>query len=73
MDIWLIFWLGWIAAFFIIEIPAMKHHGTLSEQVWKLLAKDWKSTNIPLGIKLRRIAFMAFWVWLTAHFFFQFA
>lgn len=65
---WTWLWLIWIAGFLAVELPAAfnKQPGdTLSEHVWKWFSIKNKSK----GYKARRLGFLAFWAWLTVHFF----
>ncbi len=68
MSVWTVLWLAWLAGFVVIEGAAIINRDkddTLSEHVWAWFSiKD--KTN---GVKFRRLAFLAFWVWLTIHFF----
>lgn len=75
-DIWLTLWSLWGVVFFAIEIPAVLNKvpgDTLSEHVWRFLATFKPGTPVTGWVRIRRILFMAFWAWLTAHFFFQFS
>jgi len=61
-------WLGWFAAFFAIEIPALragKPGGSLSEHVW-----DWFSIRGNNGrfVRTRRLALLCGLAWLCTHF-----
>ena len=65
---WTVGWLLWLAMFLAIEGAAIfnKEKGdTLSEHVWKWFA----IRNKPSGYRLRRFVFLAFWAWLSIHFF----
>lgn len=68
MSEWTLLWLGWIALFFLIEMPAVfnKERGdTLSEHLWKWFAvKDDRST--PWTWTRRGILGLAL-AWLVAH------
>ncbi len=61
-------WILWVAAFFVIEIPAImnpKEGDTLTEHVRK-----WFSTRTkPSQWRLRRLVLLFFLVWLVVHFF----
>lgn len=67
MSVYTIGWLGWIAAFLVIEGLALRTKvpgATLSSHVWawfsiKSTGRDWR---------LRRFALVAFLGWLTLHF-----
>jgi hypothetical protein len=65
---WTIGWITWLAMFLAIEGAAIfnKTPGdTLSEHVWRWFSIKDK----PKGYRLRRFGFLAFWAWLTVHFF----
>jgi len=65
---WTIGWLLWLGMFAAIEGAALfnKESGdTLSEHVWRWFSIKGKAR----GYKLRRLAFLGFWAWLTVHFF----
>ena len=65
---WTVGWILWLGMFVAIEGAALfnKDRGdTLSEHVWHWFSIKGK----PRGYKLRRLAFLAFWAWLTVHFF----
>ena len=67
-------WIGWIAAFVIIEGIALtnkKDEDTLSEHVWKWTGIGYFGRPRPvmtLGIRSRRFALLAFMAWLILHF-----
>lgn len=65
---YLMAWFTWGVLFFCIEIPAeaFKTGYTLSEVVWRFIGVHKSLTNWE---HVRRIAFIAFWGWLTIHFF----
>ena len=68
MSGWTVAWLFWLGMFIVIEGLALfdKDRGdTLSEHVWKWFAIKGK----PTGYKMRRFVLLAFWAWLTIHFF----
>ncbi len=68
MSWWTVGWLVWLGMFLAIEGAAIARRDkgdTLSEHVWKWFAIKDK----PKGWKLRRLALLAFWAWLTVHFF----
>jgi hypothetical protein len=64
-----LWWLGWIAAFFVIELAALiKHRGqgyTLSEHVWSWFAI---TGDRPRLWRIRRVLLIAFMGWLSLHF-----
>jgi hypothetical protein len=69
MDIDLRAWLSWFALFAVFEVPALlraRHGDTLSERVWMWLGRyepfTWR-------VAARRVVFVAFWFWLSWHFF----
>lgn len=66
---WTLLWIGWGALFFAIEIPAVlneRRNDTLSEHVWRFLGVK---RELTWRVRLRRIGFIAFWGWLSMHFF----
>jgi hypothetical protein len=78
----LVQWIVWGLLFFAYEIPGMAKalkdgdgtgNGTLSHYVWRFMGVGPFKGTMTKGVQLRRIFFMAFWAWITAHFFFQFA
>ena len=60
------YWLGWIAAFLLLEGYALKNTkgGTLSSHVWRWFSIKERSK----GWLLRRIALGGFVTWLAVHF-----
>ena len=63
-------WLGWLAAFFVIELPPIWHHhpqDTLSDHVWLWFGVPQHPTP-PEALRARRIALLGFLAWLMAHF-----
>lgn len=71
MTRWRWAWVAWGVVFFAIEIPASLNRvngDTLSEQVWAFLGFR---NPLGTGVWLRRCLMGGFWVWLTAHFFFE--
>ena len=67
--VWTVLWLLWIAAFFAIEVPALRNKtpgDTLSEHVWKWFAV--KDANRKGLTRLRRWGLLAFLAWLSFHF-----
>lgn len=63
-------WLGWIAAFFAIEIPAIarkRPQDTLSDHVWSWFGIPQHKAPAA-GIRARRFALLAFMAWLCSHF-----
>ncbi len=67
---WTRLWLGWIAAFFVIEGTALARHrpqDTLSDHVWAWF--DIPQHPAPAGnVRFRRIALVGFLAWLAGHF-----
>jgi hypothetical protein len=67
---WTALWLGWIAAFFVIEESALARHrpqDTLSDHVWAWF--DIPRHSPPTrGVRGRRLFLLGFLAWLTAHF-----
>ncbi|MFF3015832.1 hypothetical protein [Streptomyces sp. NPDC057939] len=74
MTTWSWLWVGWLAAFLVIEGKALfnKTSGdTLSEHVWKWFstARTAEHQGQPTGlVRLRRFALLAFMAWLSVHF-----
>ncbi|MFF7252437.1 hypothetical protein [Streptomyces microflavus] len=74
MTTWSWLWVGWLAAFLVIEGKALfnKTSGdTLSEHVWKWFstARTGEHQGQPTGwVRLRRFALLAFMAWLSVHF-----
>ena len=76
MTLWTALWLGWVALFFAIEIPAVvyeKRHGsgaTLSAHL-----RFWFSTEKLLGPcpRLRRVVAILVLAWLPLHLLFVYA
>lgn len=74
MSVWTYLWLGWLAAFCVIEGKALfnKTEGdTLSEHVWKWFSTQRTATKQgqPTGwVRLRRFVLLAFMAWLSVHF-----
>ena len=67
---WTRLWLGWIAAFFLIEGTALARHrpqDTLSDHVWAWFDIPHHPAP-PRQVRLRRIALLAFLAWLVSHF-----
>lgn len=65
---WTVGWVLWLVMFLAIEGAALVNRDrgdTLSEHVWKWFGLRGK----PSGYRWRRFAFLAFWAWLTVHFF----
>lgn len=65
---WTVGWVLWLVMFAAIEGAAIfnkKPGDTLSEHVWKWFSIKDKAK----GYRRRRFAFLAFWAWLTVHFF----
>lgn len=63
--IWTILWVGWILAFFAIEIPAIRNdlrEDTLSEHI-----RRWFSTKTHHGRSVFIVAWLAFTVWFVPH------
>jgi len=61
-------WIAWLALFVVIEGVALvrKRRGdTLSENTWSWFCL--RDNDGSTSCKVRRIAFIAFWVWLTIH------
>ncbi|MDQ3539968.1 MAG: hypothetical protein M3440_04715 [Chloroflexota bacterium] len=68
MDSYYILWLGWLALFLTIEIPALldaRKGGTFSEAVWWFLGVGKRRTNL---VQARRIIGLSFGGWLLVHF-----
>jgi hypothetical protein len=61
---WAVAWLGWLALFLAIEIPAYRRHRTFSEHVWWFIGRGQR---LSWGLRFRRIALLAFGVWLCVH------
>ncbi|WLW38625.1 hypothetical protein [Streptomyces phage Verabelle] len=74
MTVWSWLWVGWLAAFCVIEGKALfnKTEGdTLSEHVWKWFStrRTAAKTEQPTGwVRLRRFVLLAFMAWLSVHF-----
>ncbi len=65
-------WIAWLAIFVIIEAAAIirKAKGdTLSEHTWDWFCLTPNTEKTPWCVA-RRVTFLAFWAWLTIHFFF---
>ena len=71
-SIYTVLWGGWIAYFIIVEAIALKqsNRGTLSAQVWAIIGVGTDEQG-SWHLSGRRILFLAFWAWLTVHFFFR--
>ncbi|QPB09990.1 hypothetical protein CPT_Sitrop_076 [Streptomyces phage Sitrop] len=70
MSVWTWLWVGWLAAFLVIEGVALKRKApgdTLSEHVWKWFHTD-KLTKPTGTTRLRRFVLLAFMAWLSVHF-----
>lgn len=70
MDVWSWLWVGWLAAFCVIEGVALARKApgdTLSEHVWAWFhtAKGAKTDGTT---RLRRFALLALVTWLAVHF-----
>lgn len=67
---WTRLWLGWIAAFFVIEFWALargRPQDTLSDRCWT--AFDIPRHPAPArSVRLRRISLVGFLAWLVGHF-----
>lgn len=63
-------WVGWIAAFFVIELSALVRHrpqDTLSDHVWTWF--DIPRHPAPTrAVRARRLFLLGFLAWLCAHF-----
>jgi hypothetical protein len=73
VSIWLIGWLGWLAWFVIEEGWAIYNQswdGTLSYQIWRWLGLEMEG-SIPTWVRVRRMAFIALFGFMIAHFFFR--
>lgn len=74
MDIFSWLWLGWIAAFGVIEGLALarkKEGGTLSEHVWKWFGIGEAGEGRPeptTWVWIRRVTLGGFLAWLSIHF-----
>lgn len=70
MDIWSWLWVGWLAAFCVIEGAALARKApgdTLSEHVWAWFHTK-RGTRADGTTRLRRLALLAFVTWLAVHF-----
>jgi len=71
VTVWTWLWVGWIAAFLIIEgitIARRERGDTLSEHVWKWFHLVGSKSTLTKWQALARFVFLAFWAWLTIHF-----
>jgi hypothetical protein len=74
VTVWSWLWIGWLAAFCVIEGKALfnKTEGdTLSEHVWKWFSTQRTAAKQgqPTGwVRLRRFVLLAFMAWLSVHF-----
>lgn len=67
---WTRLWLGWIAAFFVIEFAALARHrpqDTLSDRTWCWFGIP-RHAAPSRSVRLRRISLLAFLAWLVGHF-----
>ena len=70
ISIYTILWLGWLLYFLLVEAVALMYsnRGTLSAHVWAIIGVG-RDVDGSWHLSWRRIAFLAFWSWLTVHFF----
>ena len=72
MDFWTFAWIGWLLIFAVLEAIALvrkKRGDTLSENTWRWFSLKGDKGSLKWWQSLTRLGFMAFWAWLTIHFF----
>lgn len=73
MDIWSWLWIGWLAAFGVLEGIALARkepEDTLSEHIWRWFAigRPGNRPKFTGLVQLRRFVLLAGLAWLAAHF-----
>jgi hypothetical protein len=67
---WTALWLGWIVAFFALELPPILNHhpqDTLSDHVWLWFGIPQHRGPVET-VRARRFLLLALMAWLIAHF-----